>query len=143
MKRGAFLIALFCIGLLGYGAGYFHREMKHFLTWEYHYSATDAHSRITKSGIPLPMEARALNFYSLQQGPDDQLWFSYKITPEEYEALKWANDADRPHVAPPSPPPEKVRWWNPPDKLEESSGDCKWIGYDHASETLFGYVFSI
>ncbi len=147
------ILILFGIVLLGGGfcSGYIYHRIKYtFLRREMESSSVQARNLLQRCGLTLPEDVRALNVFSFDCGPDTECWFTCKVTPEELDRLLklWGRAPVRDRSVAIPPPrtvhgPRPLVWWNPPDNLEEASFELLRTGYDRATGTLYGYVFTI
>lgn len=141
-------IALLCGGF--YIGNVYHRIKYTFLQREIESSSAQARELLMRCRLIVPEDIRALNVFSYDSGPDTKCWFTCKVTPEERDRLlqQWDRAPDRDKSVANPPPqtrhgPHPLVWWNPPGNLEEASFELLWTGYDRATGTLYGYVFTI
>jgi hypothetical protein len=154
VKRKILVPILFLLGIAllggGFYSGYMYSGIKYMFLREIESSSVQARNLLQRYGLTLPEDVRALNVYFRNSGPDTECWFTCKVTPEECDRLLqlWgrAPVRDRPVAIPPPRTmhgPRPLVWWNPPDNLEEASFELLRTGYDRATGTLYGYVFTI
>lgn len=155
MKRYILAATLTLLGIAlfvgAFRAGYIYHRIKYtFMQREIESSSAQARELLLRCRLMLPEDVRALNVFSYDCGPDTRCWFTCKVTPEERDRLlkQWdrAPDRDRSVATPPPQTmhgPHPLVWWNPPGNLEEASFELLWTGYDRATGTLYGYVFTI
>lgn len=155
MKRKILVPILILSGIALLGGGFYsgclYYGIKYtFLQREIESSSVQARGLLQRCGLTLPEDARALNVFSYDCGPDTECWFTCKVTPEECGRLlqMWGRAPVRDRSVAIPPPrtmhgPRPLVWWNPPDNLEEASFELLRTGYDRATGTLYGYVFTI